>query len=222
MTAETYLVSYPRSGNTLLRYLIEHFTNHPTDGMCDAPRNPNDVLQEPLIWKGRTDYIVRKMHHWPIGVHEPYRAILILRDYKECLIRHNESPRGISLRMFEKQTAGKNGDYIGLLKRFDEFEGDKLLLHYEDWASKFTNGNGTREFFDLIEFLKTPYMLYDPEAVDNISHHARNLYPNPQSGSDLKHHQKKLNIEEQRQWDDSLQSRYPNLYDKYLKHYKTQ
>ncbi len=126
---KTLIISYPRSGNTLFRYILERASGMPTDGTCDNPVIKNHLMQ-PLIHKGKYNYIAYKSHRW--NAIQADTVIFILRDYKECLIRHHEKPRGISFDLFKSQTRGGPHDYINLIQKFDKFEGTKHLIYYED------------------------------------------------------------------------------------------
>lgn len=203
--SKTYIISYPRSGNTLVRTIIEYITGRPTNGLCGKP-DPKDVLQKPIIHKDSTDYIAHKRHDFN-GVTPEDEVIFILRDYKEAIIRHNEAPRGLpTIEQFESYTAGTQGDYIGLLRAFHKHSGYKCLVSYEELKEG--------EFF--------------PDLISNLYHEitpkmlrvARKAYPNPQSKGANDFHKFKLTKEQRIQWDESLKRRFPELFDKYLKQYE--
>lgn len=120
-----YLISYPRSGNTMARYLIELMTRRPSNGLI-GPRNAKDNLQDPLIHKGRTDYIVHKRHDFK-KIKKTDFVIFIIRDPLECCIRHNEQKRGIS----EDQMKGYLDSWFSLLQQFDDHS-NGMAWYYDD------------------------------------------------------------------------------------------
>ena len=121
-----YLITYPRSGNTALRYLVELLTHKPTNGVC-GPKNPSDALQKPLIHKESIDYCLHKRHDF-LGVNKSDMVFFIIRNPIEACIRHNEGPRGLSVEKMKKYLSG----WMELLKTYDNFKGNKILFYYED------------------------------------------------------------------------------------------
>lgn len=119
-----YLISYPRSGNTMCRYLIELMTRRPTNGLI-GPVNPKDNLQEPLIYKDRTDYVLHKRHDFR-GVTKKDFVFYIIRDPLECCIRHNQH-RGIQ----EEQMKRYLDHWFSLLQEFDDHN-NGIVLYYEE------------------------------------------------------------------------------------------
>ena len=199
--ADDYLISYPRSGNTWLRYCIEIVSGRPTNGAMD---NPKDKLAH-LIHPGE-DFILHKEHTWPDNIN---KAILLVRNYKECLLRHQDG-RPMRDGFFKKLTSGKSNDYIGLIKLFDEFKGKKLLVYYEDLLdTPIWQMNKVCEFLSLPEKVIT-----EKDRQDCLK-----IYTKSQTKGEHKiFHSLKLGAEAQK-WDESLQSRWPKLFNKYLERY---
>lgn len=134
------LLSYPRSGNTWLRYCLEFLSGQPSQGLG------NDMRERPM---GETfnlgvdlnaDYIVHKSHY-AANLNKYSKAILILRDPMYCIPRHTGT------RYFEPKYIQK---YIRCIEIFDEFEGPKFIIYYEDLM--------TDKLFDILyelcEFLE--------------------------------------------------------------------
>ena len=121
-----YLVSYPRSGNTATRYIIELLTKRPTNGLIGAV-NSKDNLQQPLIHKDSNEFVLHKRHDWR-GVKSSDFCIFLIRDPLECIIRHNEKIRGIA----EHQIVAYLKSWFSLLQEYDDFEGNKLLFYYDE------------------------------------------------------------------------------------------
>ena len=120
-----YLISFPRSGNTMTRYLFELMTKKPTNGLCGEP-NPKDTLQAPLLHKG-SDYCLHKRHDFK-GVTEQDFVMFVIRHPLEATIRHNEKIRGIS----ETQMYKYLDSWFDLLYQYDEFKGNKMCLYYSE------------------------------------------------------------------------------------------
>lgn len=78
-----YLISYPRSGNTFLRYCIEYMTGYKTSGITSEDKPILERLGEPL----NKNSILQKIH-FPkdinINIKSKNLYILLIRDYKYC------------------------------------------------------------------------------------------------------------------------------------------
>jgi len=86
-----YLISYPRSGNHLIRFIVEYITSQPTLGCSknDKPvccnKYPNENLMN-HVQKDATP-ILQKIHHYPKH-DEPDSIIFVVRDYRECITKY--------------------------------------------------------------------------------------------------------------------------------------
>lgn len=122
-----WIISYPRSGNTAARYLLELLTNKPSYGICYmANKNAYDKLQEPLIHKQSSDFNIRKNHSFH-GVEKDDFVLFLLRDPIECVIRHNEKKRGLQVQTLCNQI----DDWFSLLRQYDQHPGNKMLWYYQ-------------------------------------------------------------------------------------------
>ena len=101
-----WLVSYPRSGNTWLRYIIEYHLLRPTIGYWSP--DSNDTVEaiegQPLehhidapinnkaTWDKKIDYSKRHvLKRHIVSEIEPEqndKLVLLVRNYKECVMRH--------------------------------------------------------------------------------------------------------------------------------------
>lgn len=120
-----YIISYPRSGNTLFRAFVEFITNRPTDGLI-GPVNKADRLQAPLFVEN-DNFVAKKLHSWNVTPDDT--VFFLLRDFRECIIRHNKAPRGIDFNKFKGHVKG----YMELIRKYDEHRGFKALFYYEDF-----------------------------------------------------------------------------------------
>ena len=119
-----YIISYPRSGNTAYRYLLEFLTGKPTNGIC-GDTNPNDKLQQPLLHKG-TDFVAHKRHDFE-GVKDDDTVIFITRDPLEAVIRHNQH-RGVTTKKLYQWIT----NWFDLYKEFLDHKGNKMEIKYEN------------------------------------------------------------------------------------------
>lgn len=132
---DCYLLSYPRSGNHWVRYILEWFSGRPTIGegdeswntQVDTPIHSNKKLgvnisitnDIPIAYK-RHDIREEDDRNKPL--------ILIVRDYKEILVRKIYE----SLYLDNIEVKGIMGGYMDHVIKFHEWPGPKLLVHYED------------------------------------------------------------------------------------------
>lgn len=122
-----WIISYPRSGNTAARYLLETLTGKPSDGVCfGEPENPKDTLQPPLVHKGRKDFCIKKGHSFK-GVKPDDFVLFIIRDPLEAVIRHNQKKRGLHT----ETLIGQIDNWFGLLRDYDNHLGNKMLWYYD-------------------------------------------------------------------------------------------
>lgn len=137
------LLSYPRSGNHLVRYMIEFMTGIPTSGcygnMKDKPIYSNVFPDNKTpLSHVQHDYhfIFTKFHKIP----SPHNSIflkadppllLILRDYKECILSHlykNTGKNTIIPGSFNREL----DMYLKILNYYNSYKGKKMIIYYED------------------------------------------------------------------------------------------
>ncbi|MEM7689202.1 MAG: hypothetical protein AAF291_09280 [Pseudomonadota bacterium] len=207
------LASYSRSGTNWIRYFIETCSKRPTPGQL-------------RVVKG-THYIIDRAHCAYPDMHNYCRVVLVLRNYKECLLRHNEKEwvkdRDV-VRFLQRQDIEQPCSwFIDNLAAFDAFEGEKLLLYYEDLMQD-----------PMESFTKLGHILRLKEArVAKFGAHldahfdgSVNAYKKGGHKSstakkrDLKAHADRLLTPEQRvEFDRYYQDNYPELTRKYLTRY---
>ena len=131
---DNLLVSYPRSGRNFLLFLTEFVTRSPSNRFYSF---------EQTFYSGR--WPVFEITHSPNfewgwrhrEEGETKKLIFLLRNYKECLIRH----RGNYLaecnykgkKFFEASSMSQPPHwYVSNIEYFEQFQGDKILIYYED------------------------------------------------------------------------------------------
>ena len=124
------LISYPRSGNTLIRFLIEYITERivvdyngeipdsairylTPDSIDIVPKNP------PIL---RKFHLIDSSEKGRIG---KSKVNFIIRDYYECILSH--SKRGCNKTLSEQVN-----DYCNLIRYYDESKNKGTLIYYED------------------------------------------------------------------------------------------
>ena len=136
---ECWLLSFPRSGNSWVRYCIEFLTKRSTLGsMEDDGTNPY-LKKERHIENGvgksdktlETDFskppILYKSHNFQPLKNKKRPVIMLIRNYKEVLPRH------IGWNEINIQ------NYIKIIKQIDTYSEEKLFIYYEDIITDFEN-----------------------------------------------------------------------------------
>lgn len=199
-----YIISYPRSGNTLFRAILEYHSKQPTDGTCDNPV-PENRLMKPVIYKTRTNFIAYKTHVWDV-IEPGDKVYFIIRDYKECIIRQNQKQRGISFELFKKQTKGINNDYINLLNNYHLHPGAKHIIYYEDMVK----GN----------LGELSYLIKNEREFNLVFQIGLACYSTSETkGLNIHFHAEKLSLSERQSWDNHIKTNHPELFKKYLTRY---
>jgi hypothetical protein len=126
------LLSYPRSGNHLVRFFIELLSETPTlgckDNIKDVSIYQNSFLENlPFNITSLNDYKLNnlfvKYHFPPEEISE--EIIFIVRNPKEVLLRHNN---------YKLKLNGWDGfnSYFNSIEYYNNFKGKKILFFYED------------------------------------------------------------------------------------------
>lgn len=231
-----FLLSYPRSGNTWSRYLIEYFSKRPTTS-CPTTRYPEDWAVASRDSKGlcesveidgvdkSAEFIAIKKHRMFPSEQDSLPMVLVVRNYKECLIRHLGSQKAASKHISGEDNNSVN--YFQCLSNFDSWKGEKLLIYYEDLID---GDCGTLK--KLCEFMKCHDEKKIKEFTANIDFHKSNGIKSYESitvigkgasqsgGNEKIFHSKSMSHSEKREWDEMVKDRYPVLFERYLKRYE--
>ena len=160
------LLSYPRSGNHLLRFFIELLSEIPTYGCIGSTKDieiyknkfSENIPFNITNFDKKDCYI--KYHNPPSENIHTNNLILIIRNPKEVLLRHNNYKLNVS--SFEIYF--KNIDF------YNNHKGKKLLLYYEDIITNKTDFiNTLYNFLDINNFQKKNYVLRNIEKLYNLS-----------------------------------------------------
>ncbi len=209
------LISYSRSGTNWVRYIIEYLSQQPTPGYVRS--------------KSGVNFVIDRAHAGYKNIHNYNKVMLVIRNYKECLVRHDSiefvnSFATISDYLESDRRLQQPRWYIENIKAFDDFEGKKMLLYYEDLLTdSVTCAKKIANFLGL-----------DNERlaglIDNIDEHKKRsveLYKNDHDSvtcgdvNKLDYHSKHGLSEEARQaFDQYYRENYPRLFTKYLARYQ--
>jgi len=139
-----YIVSYPRSGNHWMRFIVEFLTGRPTLGCksseyYDIPiyktEFKNGMCPIKIIDEGNP--IARKIHGVN-GINDDNMIVVVVRDYKECITRHNGFV-----------SENYINEYYNIIDFYDKHKGNKLLVKYEDLINNNTKvADDVYKFFD--------------------------------------------------------------------------
>ena len=229
-----FLLSYPRSGNTWTRYLIEYFSNRPTTS-CPTMRyperwgvGPKDTLglcesvHLPNV-KGK-DYIVVKKHKMFDSEKDTLPMIFLLRNYKEVLIRHFGSRDAAEAHLRHKDQNTVN--YFKCISDYDNWRENKIILYYEDIVFQ------PKEAIEkLTKFIGCYNKKKIEEFLSNIEYHRNNSLDSygkitlggrdasQSRGKSKIFHSQGMSIEEKKKWDNIILENTPVLFHRYLKRY---
>lgn len=226
------LLSYPRSGNTWYRYCIEFLTKKPTLGYQTnaaikwdkKPIGNFVILGVDLNAKN----ILIKRHAIEMLHEDVDKLILLIRDYKECIVRHNEligTP--LTIDVLVNACSCKSTDrhphqiakgYIRAIEYYDSFTKNKMIVYYEDLITDLQS-----VMKKSLTFLNEKDAYLD-SLIKNITFHENqciDLYElSSTKGKNVKHHSKQMSSEERKEWDSFLLNNHEALFNKYLKRYE--
>lgn len=127
---KTYLLSYPRSGNSWVRYFAEFASGRQTLGCSnnpdDVPLYQNRLAENPLVHvDGTLPPILHKSHGRDIQRDAHHRMILIVRDPSTAIRR--QAGRFSWLQAIR---------YVYVLRLYDRWPGRKHLVRYSELVSR--------------------------------------------------------------------------------------
>lgn len=206
------LASYSRSGTNWTRYTVEWISERPTPGNVRLYYD--------------ADYVLDRAHQAYPVMDRYRRVILVIRGYRECLLRHlpatwDDDPD--VERFLESDAVFQRPSwYIDNIAAFDRFEGDKLLLYYEDLV-----GDPHRSIPQLADFLdldptRVQRFLDDLEThrSESVDAYRQGGHASETEGRDTSHHAKaRLTDAQMREFDDYYRTRHPELFARYLARY---
>ncbi len=234
---KTYLLSFPGSGNTWVRYCLEYLTKRPTLEMraqkitkincpigywCDMQTDYNKAP----IWK--VHYVD---HMKAMGTFDPNNEtlIIIVRDPKEALPRiYNVLSQRNKNKPLENPTAKDlfnntlTMSYFDVLKIYDAWHPEKrYMVFYEDLITdSITTIKGLLDFMNEDD----TYLANFIEHYDMHKHRSLNLYEMQEDrslthGNKTKHHAKLVSLQERVKLDAYIRRVFPDIWAHYLHRY---
>lgn len=213
------ILSYPRSGNHWVRYIVEWATGRPTLGAGDGEhwRDRRNRLDVPIHQLADLPHvagrpIAKKRHLVNDWDSRSADLVFILRNYKECVTRHLET---MEVPPDHPRADDQLRRYLAALRQYDEWRSRKLLLPYADLVE-----NPTDPVRKLLGFLGEDVDKADQFGAD-IDRHRTNAMrtlktASGSGGRRAVHHLHKLEPAIRQQWDLRVRELAPDLWDLYL------
>ena len=209
------LVSYPRSGTNWVRYIVECISGCPTPGEERLVSGDNYFLD-----RAHRAYPVMKLYK---------KVLLIVRDYRECILRHKQDvwsdyPDVVALLTDETHEHPPSW-YIQNIQAFDAFKGEKVLIYYENLLKEPVEAITKLSAFLRLDPARTRSFLEDIETEfqNSVDAYTRLVHTSETAlTKDISFHAKtKLNPDQVEQFDEFYFSRYPDIANRYLSLYDT-
>lgn len=221
----TYVLSYPRSANTWIRYCAEFLTRRPTM-MCRI--GYYDPKNYPLAWQAGFDldlakqplekaHIYAEMAMFRAPDPDTEKLILLVRNPKEAITRHEGCPpiRASFTGEFKIEYYSPK-EYFNNLTVYDSWNPEnRLLIYYEDLLL-----NPRETLSRLLIFLDESFTYFENFLAEYEYHKkvALGVYSESKSrGSDLLYHSRKIDPVYRMQIDQWIEELYPDLWHRYLK-----
>lgn len=208
------LASYSRSGTNWIRYIVEWISGQPTPGQV-------------RIHSG-ADFVIDRAHQAYVNMARYDRVLLVVRDYRECLLRHHDTvwPLFDSVEAFLEADGDFQAPswYIDNIKAFHQHPGDNLCIHYEDLVD-----DPIPVIRQLAQFLELPPERTEAFIEDVDTRYARSVNAYTTGGhqsvttsgpTNHRHHaEATLSDGQAEEFDDFYRTREPELFEIYLARY---
>ena len=235
-----FLVSYPRSGNSWLRYCVEYLTGQPTTSLVVNKAEQNNIPKTDSIGFGVIKHldinkpaVLVKRHHfyctWEDGIkyvcncnlcqyrlNNTDRMLLLVRDYREAVFRHIMPQMGPDMK--DQHMIDNLNRYMDVLYVYDKFGGSKTIVYYEDLIS-----NPIGELSKLCNFFIFDLTRLQELANNLESHKAISLtkYGDSKTGGDKKRfHYSNVDKRLLNLLMDTAKNKHKEIVGKYLQRYK--
>lgn len=214
----TFLFSYPRSGNTWLRYCLEWITQRPTiepsmwGPVAWRASYTVDLDKAPIHRAHSRDQILSKSINTNMEVD---KLIFILRHPHETVARYDSWRELLKEHAFQPLAYY----YFDNIEFFDAWPAERrLLIHYEDLMT-----SPRETLARILTFLEEPLTRLDLFMHDYEKHRQESigLYKGCMSkGDDILFHSKQIPLDKLQELNTWIRQTYPHIWDNYLKdHY---
>lgn len=216
---KNYMLSYPRTASSFIRYAIEKIVRRPTED-CGGRR---ERLYGEIIPYINNTTILRKEHFIRYVDKRLVNKLVLLRNYKDVYISHNlrTIPLSDTERIYETLYNHEVffKEYYNLIDFYHNFNGDKILLYFEDIENdKF---DSIKKIIDFL--LPDDDIKITKELVDSLEDESKKKYRNNEGArtDEKKILHSILTLEQNMNIDKKFRDYNIELYDKYLNRYKT-
>jgi len=230
--ATNYLISYPRSGlHWTLYQLVSLSHKAACQGNFSYHYWDRDVLHNFGEYPNPNNILLYTSHvlHDSTNISSTDKLILLIRDYKECLPRnigYDIDRMSSIISLDPNYTRLENSYDVGFayfvnLYKFNEFEGEKLIIYYEDLVV-----NPKKVITNVLDFLNvTPINLN--EFYQELIYHKKKCLEryrvqggSKSRGRDIHFHKKKLGPRLIKTLDNLVKTHHGLLWENYLKRYE--
>ncbi len=224
---KSFLASYPHSGNTWVRYIVEYFSKRYTEGLYQSgiPMEKSISNITELETKQDKPPILIKRHDINEKEFDTMPLLLLVRNYKQCIVRHNKKDKMsvINKKFIATFEGTQNPFYFYLIRLYDLWIKPKLLIYYEDLINE---SKEEKEIKKILDFLKIGYKRKWNKFYEDIVYHRNNskrIYNEYASKIIDEKAEKKYLINKKikkfgNRWDKYLKENF-DIYDKYLSRY---
>jgi hypothetical protein len=228
------ILSYPRSGNHLVRFFVEMLSETPTLGCLNNELTDREMFriqyseELPFNIKKRKEWndVYRKVHFIDelTQLDQVNKLIFIIRNPREVMLSHSQMDLDIILKdKYEGQQKDHSDrsftNYFRIIDYYNKCKGKKLLLFYED------NMIDTRGFIEkLYDFLEIDSPEKKKYVLDNIDYlfKASASYSSQGGGNkskgNIKFYYERLSEQDRTRFDNWLNpllEKYPFIKEKY-------
>ena len=224
------LLSYPRSGNHWLRYIVEWFSSRPTLGDKEG-EHPNDIINDvdiPIYKRVSIPHvnphispIAKKRHFINAWDDKNAKVVLVIRNYKECIVRHMYLGDHTNYDIDNEVVKSSIQNYCSILSCFDNWGSDKVYFYYEDLLLISKSFDKTLK--KLLVFLDCYDELMYKEFLHKKEFHKKNsmaslISKTATNGDSVLFHSN--NLTDIQKWVSHIDINYPILKEKYLISYE--
>lgn len=223
-----WLLSFPRSGNTWIRYCLEVLTQRLTFDL-GRPKLPTSL---PLSLQGTSsldqdkDFVYKAHFIQEMQLeekkHPDDRLILLLRNPREIFLRQRGSlPKEEDFTDSYKWYEITFSKYFDLISVYEKWDSEKrLLLYYEDLIE-----NPRKELEKLLGFLKEDLNL--DSFIESFEEHQKtglklySFHGGSKSSIEKNYYSQQIDQQAQKEFDSLVEKYSPDLYQRYLQeHYQ--
>lgn len=229
------MMCFPRSGNNLIRYSIEFLTKRPTVGTPKlVPQNKDtEILDRSHNPEAKLPHVLGDSKQG-----EEVKILLLLRNYKECIIRHAsnlytffKADNLLNIKQFlnnkcwpsEFSSPSLKKSYCNTLRTYHNYKHKKLLIYYEDLIKDYERElKKILVFFNINKDLKEDLNLFFKNKEYHFKESIKNYaYNSITKGKNEIYHSKNLNKEQLIIYDREIfECIGKKIYNKYLLRYK--